>query len=490
MNPRNGWIPIIPAVVSGGAGRRISAVVVQNFLNHMRALRPTAVGAVLLMVSACATQPQGTLKSTSLEKGVGIGRLTPEQIGAEVRGFADTYVTLLLHISDELYDSDLTPAERAAMNGLIVHTAYGVYTIASDANPVVALFDMVVVVTLTRMSADQTWKRFSDEETVALVRRITRQGEDEVWEIAGHVLTPVEMQDMRELIEKWSISHQDLRSVSYVRFADFAESRRQMHTSDKKVGSLFSLFALDPMANLDPTTRELERSRLLAERAFYFTKRLPILFTATAAQVYFEISSTDEATQVRDSIQTFAEAAQQFATMADRMPAELAERVATERTAAIEQIQQVLASEREALLASLNADQPGVRNLLTELRETIEAGNQLVDSVAVLVPEQSPEATGAQREPIDLAEVHAIVEQTTLAADRLNVLVQSVDRALAPEDLDVRLAQLDLALGRAEARGRSLIDRTFMLAALLVVLIIAGSVGKTLLQRRAGQTRA
>ena len=139
---------------------------------------------------------------------------------------------------------------------------------------------------------------------------------------------------------------------------------------------------------------------------------------------------------------------------------------------------------------SLNADQPGVRNLLTELRETIEAGNQLADSLAVLVPERSAEAAGAQREPIDLAEVHAIVEQTTLAADRLNVLVQSVDRALAPEDLDARLAQLDLALGRAEARGRSLIDRTFTLAALLVALIIAGSVGKTFLQRRAGQTRA
>ena len=131
-----------------------------------------------------------------------------------------------------------------------------------------------------------------------------------------------------------------------------------------------------------------------------------------------------------------------------------------------------------------------MQNLLAELRQTIEAGTLLAESLAVLVPEKSPETPGVQRKPIELAEVHAIVEQTTLAADRLNVLVQSVDRVLAPDDLDARLAQLDLALGRAEARGRSLIDRTFILAALLVVLIIAGSVGKTLLQRRAGQTRA
>ena len=460
-------------------------MIIRHLRRDLHAILPAA-GLVLL--TACTTQPQGTLESTRLEKSVGIGTLTPAQIGAEVRGFADSYVTLLLHISDELYENDLTPAQRAALNGMLVNTAYGVYTIASDANPVVSLLDMVVVVTLTRMSADRNWKRPFDEETLALVRRITRQGEDDVWEIAARVLTPVELNDMHDLIEQWRIGHEGLRSVSYVRFSDFAESRRQMHTTSKKATSLFGLFALDPMANLDPTTREIERSRMLAERAFYFTKRLPMLLPATAAQVYFEISSSDEATQLRENVQTFADAAQQFATTAEQMPAELAERVAVERQAAIEQFQAVIAGEREALLASLASEEPRVQNLLAELRQTIEAGTLLAESLAVLVPEKSPETPGAQREPIELAEVHAIVEQTTLAADRLNVLVQSVDRVLAPDDLDARLAQLDLALGRAEARGRSLIDRTFILAALLVVLIIAGSVVKTLVRRRAAHT--
>ena len=460
-------------------------MIIRHLRRDLHAILPAA-GLVLL--TACTTQPQGTLESTRLEKSVGIGTLTPAQIGAEVRGFADSYVTLLLHISDELYENDLTPAQRAALNGMLVNTAYGVYTIASDANPVVSLLDMVVVVTLTRMSADRNWKRPFDEETLALVRRITRQGEDDVWEIAARVLTPVELNDMHDLIEQWRIGHEGLRSVSYVRFSDFAESRRQMHTTSKKATSLFGLFALDPMANLDPTTREIERSRMLAERAFYFTKRLPMLFPATAAQVYFEISSSDEATQLRRNVQTFADAAQQFATTAEQMPAELAERVAVERQAAIEQFQAVIAGEREALLASLASEEPRVQNLLAELRQTIEAGTLLAESLAVLVPEKSPETPGVQRKPIELEEVHAIVEQTTLAADRLNVLVQSVDRVLAPDDLDARLAQLDLALGRAEARGRSLIDRTFILAALLVVLIIAGSVVKTLVRRRAAHT--
>ena len=138
-------------------------MIIRHLRRDLHAILPAA-GLVLL--TACTTQPQGTLESTRLEKSVGIGTLTPAQIGAEVRGFADSYVTLLLHISDELYENDLTPAQRAALNGMLVNTAYGVYTIASDANPVVSLLDMVVVVTLTRMSADRNWKRPFDEETL------------------------------------------------------------------------------------------------------------------------------------------------------------------------------------------------------------------------------------------------------------------------------------------------------------------------------------
>ncbi len=269
-----------------------------------------------------------------------------------------------------------------------------------------------------------------------------------------------------------------------------------MHTTTRGTRSLLSLFALDPLANLDPATAEIERSRLLAERGFYFTKRLPMLLTATAAQVYFEIAATDEAQTLRDNVKAFLDVAERLASTAEQTPEDLAERIAVERKAtiiqieavieaqrkaAIDQIAETVRAEREALLASLESEEPRVKALLTELHETIESTTRLVDAMTVFIPEPRQ---GEQREPIDLADVRAIVEQTTLAADGLNTLVQSVDRALAPDDLQVRLTQLDLALSRAEARGQSLIDRTFILAGLLVVLIFAGSMIKMVVQRR------
>ncbi|MEE8459821.1 MAG: hypothetical protein V3S08_08100, partial [Phycisphaerales bacterium] len=326
--------------------------------------------------------------------------------------------------------------------------------------------------------------------------KICRQGEAEIWKIAEEVLTEDERQGMHVMINAWREENPNVRQVSYVRFGDFAESRRQMHTTTRGARSLLGLFALDPLANLDPTTAEIERSRLLAERGFYFTKRLPMLLTATAAQVYFEIAATDEAALLRANVAIVVDVAQRLAKTAEQAPDKLAERIAVEREAAIIQIENVIAAqreaaiiqiaetvrtEREALLASLESEEPRVVALLTELRQTVQSTTQLVDAIKVFIPEQPADPRG---EPVD---VQAIVEQTTLAAEGLNALVQSVDRALAPDDLEVRLAQLDLAISRVEARGQSLINRTFILAGLLVILVFAGSFAKIAFQRRGGR---
>ena len=42
--------------------------------------------------------------------------------------------------------------------------------------------------------------------------------------------------------------------------------------------SLMGLVGLDPMAGLDPAVRQVEQSRLLAERALYYAQRVPIIF--------------------------------------------------------------------------------------------------------------------------------------------------------------------------------------------------------------------
>ncbi len=118
---------------------------------------------------------------------------------------------------------------------------------------------------------------------------------------------------------------------------------------------------------------------------------------------------------------------------------------------------------------------------MTELRQTLDSGKALADALHVLKPPAHPD-----RKPLDMKDVHAVVEQTTLAADGLNELVRSMDQALAPDDLEARLTRLDMALERAQLRGQRVVNRAFFLGATLVVIIFGLSVAMVLILRRLG----
>ena len=394
---------------------------------------------------------------------IGPAQLTPAEIGGDATSFADTYVSLLTHVADQYYDMTKSPANRAQANAFLVDTALALYAIASDPNPVAAMLDLIVLASLTKWAAQEHWSKVLDDESGPLIEAF-KKGEAQAWRIAERMLDEQQQQALREMIKVWTQKNPDQRFVANVRFADFSEMRRQMHSSHPGAQSLFGLFGLDPMASLSPTTREIERSRMLAERSFFYLKRLPLIITASAFQFYYDIAASEEAAQLRANIQTFADSAESLARVADEMPDRIAERVAVERDAAIKQVQEAIAVERDAFFQSLDTEEPRMRGLMSELRQTLDSATALVDAVAVLKPRE----TDVAKEPIDINDIRAVVEQTTLAAGGLTQLVQSVDRVLAPDDMETRLTQLDLMLGRAQLRGQEVVDRAFQLGAMLI----------------------
>ena len=170
-----------------------------------------------------------------------------------------------------------------------------------------------------------------------------------------------------------------------------------MHATKRGAQSLFGLFGLDPLANLDPTTAEIERSRMLAERSFFYLKRLPMLITASAFQVYFDIAATDEAAQFRANVQTFADSAVNFTRIADELPHDIAnerrrtviqiqEAISAERQASIDAVVEAVNAQGQRFIETLDTEEPRLRALLTELRQTLDSGRALADALHVLKP--------------------------------------------------------------------------------------------------------
>jgi hypothetical protein len=439
---------------------------------------------LVALSAVAATGCASKSRTADVTMKIGPAQLSPAEIGGDATSFADTYVSHLVHVADQYFEMTDSPVHRAQANAFLVDTALAAYAVASDPNPIAAMLDMIVLASLSKWAVEEHWSKSLDEEPTRLIEAF-RKGDAQAWDIAARMLDEDQRQALRGMIEAWTQENPPQRYVSNVRFSDFSELRRQMHSTKAGAQSLFGLFGLDPMANLNPTTREIERSRMLAERSFFYVKRLPLIITASANQFYFDIAASEEAAQLRANIQTFADSAANLARVADEMPDRIAEKVAVERDAAIRQVHEAIAAEREALYQSLDAEEPRMRGLMSELRQTLDSATALTEAVAVLKPPK----TDVPSEPMDINDVRAVVEQTTLAAGGLNQLVQSVDRVLAPDDMKTRLTQLDLMLGQAQLRGQKVVDRAFLLGALLVGVILVASIVKMLFQRRLAPPR-
>ena len=92
-------------------------------------------------------------------------------------------------------------------------------------------------------------------------------------------LTSEQQADLRRVLLDWRAQHMDVETAPFVRFREFVGALPST-TSQRGIRlptSLIGLVGLDPMAGLDPAVRQVEQSRLLAERAIYYAQRVPII---------------------------------------------------------------------------------------------------------------------------------------------------------------------------------------------------------------------
>lgn len=92
-----------------------------------------------------------------------------------------------------------------------------------------------------------------------------------------------------------------LDSAAFVRFTDVAG----LGLGQKEAGvspGLFGIFSLDLLEVVDPAVREFEQTRVLAERAMYYTQRVPILIDLQMTAATARARGTAEIRETLESI--------------------------------------------------------------------------------------------------------------------------------------------------------------------------------------------
>jgi len=428
----------------------------------------TASAAATLLAS-CSTFSSGmgyvTGSSQQKEQEEKIAR-----IQAEVMAFADVYVGAILDATSRLPSS--TQGMQIRVLSFEVQQATAAYEIASGASPVSDLLDMVVLVTATRTVADAGVGLESFGAGGKMLSKVLGPLEEKVWLIAGQVMDAEQKGKFRQFIEGFLARNPEVRDVSAIRVADLSSVPGSRTAGLGTPTDVLRSIGLDPFGGIDPAVQEVQRSRLLAERAFYFAKRWPRIIELQTRLLTLQLAAQPAPSQLLADVSRASLAVESAARTAEGLPA-LVDR---EREAAIRQF-----------LDALSAQETRARALLAEMRRTLDAGTGAanavhgalgsLDSILAATSQPAPPGTPPSR-PFDVTEYTRALEQLGRSAIELETLLRAVNQD-AP-----RIAALVGDAGReVSERGRALVDYAFGRLLALVLVLVLSTLAAALLYR-------
>ncbi len=425
---------------------------------------PLALVLAGLVVAGCQTVHD--LLPESRKEQAASARLL--QLQSRNMRFADEYVGRLLRVTRSAEYSMTDAQQRYMLSGWLLAQANSAYIDASGESPIISTLDLVSLATLSRMIVEEFAPEQMPDQAAALIAA-HRELEAQAWQLATEILDPAQQADLRRLLVDWRAKNPGAQNAPFVRFQQFVAlipAEGEQHRKSLMPSSLMAVVGLDPMAGLDPAVRQVEQSRLLAERAVFYAQRVPVIIDLQLDRSLNRVAAGPESLKLQRQTASLADSAARFATSAEALP----DAFAREREALVNQ-----------LSALLQAQSATLTPMLLELRGALEAGNttatsvdQAVRSIDTLVARFEHKPGEPRGKPFDVNEYTQAAAEISRAAGELQRLLGSVG---------TQAPQVGNALEAGATQGRALVDYFFVRVAWLIALLCIGLLATLLLYR-------
>ncbi|MEM6504202.1 MAG: hypothetical protein AAF711_01910 [Planctomycetota bacterium] len=332
------------------------------------------------------------------------GSLTRKELALRLRRLAMSYLGDVPEVCEKIAASELPLDKRLIALQIRANSADSIITIAADPDPQVAMLNMLTVMTLHRMLAEQRGEELFGElgEDYALA---TRRMEQETWKLADLVLDDEEEKELRSLILQYRTDNPDELYVWWVRFSEFSGYKEQFSVASigRGVVDLF-LPVGDAVAGIETTTD-------VAERATWLAARQSQIVQWRVELTYLQTLAAPETMRILDDVQRISET--------------------------IENLPKDIAKEREAILSTVE-DQEGVLNQL------IQKSRSIVEEVREVAKEANGIVSGVDK----------IIEKSDTAIENINQTIQQAEASI--ETSKAILPETESALAQLESTSDSL----------------------------------
>lgn len=399
--------------------------------------------------TSAAEQRSGGSRSPAAMKSKAGEAITMQELDQMTYAFADRYLTYIVSACEAIEKNNPNAEQRRLAHQVKLVQVSSVYDIVTNADPFTQLLDLTLVITLQSqkwIDEDQAERWFGDRAGPLI--DASRKAREDVWRIAARVMKPEQLEVLDNLIWDWRQKNRDIQLVSYVRFDDFSATRGKSIVEDVKTGTGF-------LAPVGDAKKAVDEVRLLAERAFYISKRLPFLMNWQMRSAVDETLNDPSVREVTDNM--------------------------TRVSKAVDRVPQDIARERAAIFAEMNRQQPFISAITSQIRGTVADSNQLAAQIAAITkssdqllatydrlfvaPGRDKPKTGNEK-PFDIAEYTKTLQVLTEALKEANTLVANGGSLLASPRFDQVTTK---QVAHAGEQGERIVDAAFWRGVALII---------------------
>jgi len=286
-------------------------------------------------------------------------KITPSALQSQLMGFADRFLGIVSGstMKFSLKNPELSQVQRAYIERRKLEASAAAVRIAAGVNPETSLLDMIVLVTLLRYSTEVDFLPELSGMDGRILLTAYQRLEKDIWSIADDVLSKEQATELQDLIGDWQEDNKTMGlaiGVEYYHFSAFSENRRLSTLVDEGEPGWF-------LAKISKATKEIEHTRVLAERALYIAERQMTLMRWQVEQIFYDLAITQEFNGLLNSAIDMSQASQRMATILEKMPKMVSaesevvikifmQEIDKERTLMITQLFNEIAAEREEII--------------------------------------------------------------------------------------------------------------------------------------------
>jgi hypothetical protein len=349
-----------------------------------------SVAILCVLAAGCSSSPRSAASKLPAQQ---VGR--PTVTGAEAQSLQSSVMALadtsMQRIASEisLARKGTTPEARRDEMSTRLALSSSIVAIAMQPDAVDALADLLTFTTLTTDAQRIAALGKEADSYEARLLRALEYNDVDAWHVAERWANEPTRIAFRQHILSWKGSRNSAAEVAFVRLADV---KRAGSTSVESDSGLFD--------SLHAATEQFDQTRMLAERSLFLAQRMPFLMRLQAEVYTGNALATKEAQQTQaqlDRMSSIMESvsgllagmAQQIATERKAALDDLFGHIEIERKASLEQVERIVNGERKATIeqatSAIEAQRKGILKDLLQVSDSASRTGSAWVGIALLV---------------------------------------------------------------------------------------------------------